>query len=371
MSNNSSRRQWLRNTTAALAGVSLAPAIFATEKERYRAEGIILLNGNENPYGPSTAARKAMTESLGNSNRYPDDAVNTLRQQLAEFNGVEKENILMGAGSSEIIGLVLLAAGGGGYRRGYIMTAEPSYKIWHTQAEAIGYDFIQIPLNKERKYDMDKFSSYQSKFNAQLFYICNPNNPTGTFVEPKELEDFINRSRSGHVLVDEAYTEYPDIPSLAQYAIKVPKVIVAKTFSKIYGLAGARIGYAIAHSETIKRLASIQAWPNANVSMATAAAASAALKDQGFVKDCREKAGLARQMCYDCFKQLSLEYIPSHTNFILFNIDKITGDFTKRMEAKNIFVQFRNHFGGKWCRVTMGTIDEMKIFCSVLKSIAG
>jgi len=369
MSNNSSRREWLRNTTAALAGISLAPTIFATEKERYRAEGIILLNGNENPYGPSDAARKAMTEAVGNSNRYPDDAVHALRQQLAEFNGVEKENILMGAGSSEIIGLVLLAVGGGN-RRGYIMTAEPSYKIWHTQAEVIGYDFIQIPLNKERKYDLDKFSSYQSKFNAQLFYICNPNNPTGTFVEPKKLEDFINNSRSGHVLVDEAYTEYPDIPSLAQYAIKVPKVIVAKTFSKIYGLAGARIGYAIAHPETIKKLASLQAWPNANVSMVTATAASAALKDQEFVKDCREKAALARQMCYDCFKELSLEYIPSHANFILFNIDKVTGDFTKRMEEKKIFVQFRNHFGGKWCRVSMGTIDEMKAFCTAIKEIA-
>jgi histidinol-phosphate aminotransferase len=89
-----------------------------------------------------------------------------------------------------------------------------------------------------------------------------------------------------------------------------------------------------------------------------------------FVKQCREKAKQAREMCYDCFKKLSLEYIPSSTNFILFNIDKIKGDFTNSMRAKNIYVQFREHFGGKWCRVTMGTVEEMQQFCTALKEIA-
>ena len=100
MPNNSSRRQWLRNTTAVLAGVSLAPAIFGTEKERYRAAGIILLNGNENAYGPSASARKAMAEVTGNSNRYPDDQVSALKKQIAEFWNIGTENILFGAGSS-------------------------------------------------------------------------------------------------------------------------------------------------------------------------------------------------------------------------------------------------------------------------------
>ena len=131
MSNNSSRRQWLRNTTAALAGVSLAPAIFATEKERYRAAGIILLNGNENAYGPSAAARKAMTEAAGSSNRYPDDQVAALKKQVAEFWGVGMENILFGAGSSEFLGLVPLLVSS---NKGTIITAEPSYRVWNGQA---------------------------------------------------------------------------------------------------------------------------------------------------------------------------------------------------------------------------------------------
>ena len=153
-------------------------------------------------------------------------------------------------------------------------------------------------------------------------------------------------------------------------AIKNQNVVVAKTFSKIYGLAGARIGYVIAHSATIKKLSAFQPWPDANISAVTVAAASAALKDQAFVKDCKEKIAQARELCYKTFKGLSLEYISSHTNFILFNIGKIGADFSQKMQAKNIFVQYRDHFGGKWCRVSMGTIDEMQTFCAALKEIA-
>jgi histidinol-phosphate aminotransferase len=185
------------------------------------------------------------------------------------------------------------------------------------------------------------------------------------------LRNFVTEcSKKCMVLVDEAYTEFADLPSLKDLAVKNPNIVVAKTFSKIYGLAGARIGYIIAHPDTIKKVSALQPWPDANVSAVTIAAASAALKDQAFVKDCKEKIAQARELCYKTFKELSLEYIPSHTNFILFDIGKIGSDFSKKMQAKNIFVQYRDHFGGKWCRVSMGTIDEMKTFCAVLKEIA-
>jgi len=367
MSNNSSRRQWLRNTTTALAGVSLAPAIFATEKERYRAAGIILLNGNENAYGPSAAARKAMTEVTGNSNRYPDDQVSALKKQIAEFWNVGMENILFGAGSSEFLGLVSLLVSS---NKGTIITAEPSYRVWNGQAGSFGLGFKRIPVATDKTLDLAGMTSAIDD-HTRMIYVCNPNNPIGTYVEDQLLRNFVNEcSKKCMVLVDEAYTEFADLPSLKDLAVKNPNIVVAKTFSKIYGLAGARIGYVIAHPATIKKISAFQPWPDANISAVTIAAASAALKDQGFVKDCKEKIVQARELCYKTFKELSLEYIPSHTNFILFNIDKITGDFTKRMEEKNIFVQFRNHFGGKWCRVSMGTIDEMKTFCTALKEIA-
>ena len=370
MSNHSSRRQWLKTTTTVLTGISLTPSLFATEKERYRAAGIILLNSNENAYGPSVSARKAMTEALVATNRYPDEQIPVLKQKLAAFWGVGKENILLGAGSSEIIGLTISLGGIG--RKSHVVTSEPSYKVWHTQANAFNYDFSLIPLNNEKKIDLEKIQSYSTKAYPTLVYLCNPNNPTGTYINPTEIENFVKtRQHIDFILIDEAYTEYAEIPSLAQFAIKQPGVIVAKTFSKVYGLAGARVGYAIAHPDTIKQLAAFQPWPDANVSMTSAAAAIAALNDQAFVKDCKEKNMQAKEMCYKTFKELSLEYIPSSTNFILFNIDKIGAAFTQKMQAQDIFVQYRQHFGGNWCRVSMGTIEEMQAFCYTLKSIFG
>ncbi|HKC34907.1 MAG TPA: histidinol-phosphate transaminase [Chitinophagaceae bacterium] len=367
MSDNSSRRQWLRNTATVLAGVSLAPSVFATEKERYRAAGIILLNGNENAYGPSAAARKAMIEATGSSNRYPDDQVSALKKQVAAFWQVGSENILFGAGSSEFLGLASLLVSS---NKGTIITGEPSYKVWNGQAESFGLSFKRIPVANDKTLSLGEMMSAMDG-NTRMMYVCNPNNPIGTYVEDQLLRNFVMEcSKKCMVLVDEAYTEFAGLPSLKDLAVKNPNIVVAKTFSKIYGLAGARIGYVIAHPDTIKKLGTFQPWPDANISAVTVAAASAALKDQAFVKDCKEKIAQARQLCYDCFKQLSLAYIPSHTNFILFNIGKIGADFSKKMEAKNIFVQYRDHFGGKWCRVSMGTIEEMKSFCAALKEIA-
>jgi len=369
MPDNSSRRQWLKNSAAVLAGMSLTPALFSTEKERYRSAGIILLNGNENAYGPSEAARKAMSGALGNSNRYPDDQVSALKQQIAEFWKIGKENILLGAGSSEFLGLVPLLVSSA---KGNIVTAEPSYRIWNNQAESFGLSIKRVPLSAgDKTLSLGEMWSAMDS-NTRMMYVCNPNNPVGTYVEDHLLRNFVTEcSKKCMVLVDEAYTEFPEIPSLKDLAVNNPNIIVAKTFSKIYGLAGARIGYIIAHPDTIKKIGILQPWPDANVSMGSVAAASAALKDEDFVKDCRNKVKQTREMCYRTFKDLSLEYIPSHTNFILFNIGKIGSDFSEKMRAKNIYVQYRDHFGGKWCRVSMGTIEEMQTFCSALKSIAG
>jgi len=361
------RRKWIKKAAAAVAAVSITPSLFATERERYRAAGIILLNSNENAYGPSAAAQKAMAEALSGSNRYPDEQIPALKQQIAEFWGVGKENILMGAGSSEILGLTSLLVSS---VKGHVITAEPSYRVWNSQAEAFGLSFKRIPLAADKTHDLSGMMSAMDA-GTRMMYVCNPNNPVGIYVENHLLRTFAEEcSKKCMVLVDEAYTEFAGLPSLQDIAVGNPNVMIAKTFSKIYGLAGARVGYAIAHPDTIKKLGNLQPWNDVSVSMVTAAAASAALKDQAFVKDCREKTRQAREMCYDCFKQLSLDYIPSYTSFILFNIDKIGSDFSKKMQAKNIFVQYREHFGGKWCRVSMGTLEEMQQFCSALKEIA-
>ncbi len=362
------RRSWLKQSTLALAGLGLTPNLFAAGKNSFFVPGnAILLNSNENAYGPSPLARKAMMEAYLNSNRYPDDYIPLLKKKIAQHWNVSDENILLGAGSSDIIGLACQHVS---KIKGNIITAEPSYRVWNNQATTFGLTFKRSPLNEERKLDLPKMISNVDG-DTRMIYICNPNNPTGTFCDLKQVSDYaIEAAKKTFVFVDEAYTEFAELDSLATLAVKNKNIVVAKTFSKIYGLAGARVGYAIGHAETIKAFSSFQPWPDAGVSVVSASAAMAALDDHAFVKDCRGKIKTAREMCYATFKQLSLNYIPSYTNFILFNIDKLKGDFIQQMQTKNIYVQFREHFGGKWCRVSIGTIEEMQEFIKTLKEIA-
>jgi histidinol-phosphate aminotransferase len=369
------RRSWLQQSLVALAGLSVPAEVFGAPVKRiipvpgmrFPTGNAILLNSNENAYGPSPMARKAILDSYQESNRYPDEYIPLLKKKIADTWGVAPQNILIGAGSSEIIGLSTLMAS---TKNKKIVTAEPGYKSWNGQAAAFGLGFTRVALTPERKTDLPAMAAAIDHETAMV-YICNPNNPTGTFVPVDPLRNFtMEAAKKNLVFVDEAYTEYAEIPSLADLASTNPNVIVAKTFSKIYGLAGARIGYAIAHPDTIKKLATYQAWANASVSVASCAAAMASLDDHNFVRDTRVNTEKTRALCNETFKKLSFDYIPSHTNFIMFNITSLKKDLGKEMEAKNIFVQSRQHFGGEWCRVSMGTLPEMQTFCKALESIA-
>jgi len=364
------RRRWLKQSALALAGLGLSPTLFAKSVDHsvlYNQEDAILLGSNENPYGPSPAARKAMLENYLSSNRYPDDIVVDLKKAIAAHWGVGAEHILLGAGSSEIIGLACLHAS---KRKGHVITTHPSYQEWNTQASAFGLSFKRNQLPKNATTDIEKLYGPVTS-ETSMVYICNPNNPTGSVIETKLIEQFaVKASKQTLVFIDEAYTEYAGMDSLARLAINDPAIIVAKTFSKIYGLAGARIGYAIAHPETIQALSNYQPWPDANVSTVSAAAAIASLTDRGFLLDCREKNNKVKELCYSTFQQLNLEYIPSSTNFILFNIDTLKEKFNSGMKNKNIHLRIRDAYGGKWCRVTMGTLEEIQTFTNTLKEIA-
>ena len=373
----SSRRTWIKQTSWSLAALGIAPSLIGAPLKKVGVGlpadpspvgNIILLNSNENAYGPSQLTQKAMAQALSSSNRYPDEEVPVFKKKLAGFWGTKSENMIMGAGSSEILGLVSrwLAQ-----QKGNVIIGEPSYRVWNGQAEQYGLSFIRVPLDEEKKLDLDKMLSAVNA-ETRMVYICNPNNPTGTYSDHAKLQAFVAEcSKKCFVLVDEAYTEFADLKSLAPEASNNPNLLVAKTFSKIYGLAGARAGFGISHPDTINKLAALQPWPDVAVSQVTAAAASAALDDQEFVKFCRQKTAEARQMVFDCCKELKLDYIPSSTNFVLFNIDSLKCDLSQAMEKKNIMVQYRQHFGGKWCRVSMGTVEEMKVFCNSLKQICG
>jgi histidinol-phosphate aminotransferase len=369
------RREWLKQSTLALAGLGLIPPAIAKQikspgltTDHYPPAGKpILLNSNENPYGPSPLAKKSILENYGSSNRYPDDLIPPLKKILAAHWNVAPENILLGAGSSEIIGLACLHVS---KTKKEIITTEPSYRVWNNQATAFGLSFKRNPLPKNEVPPLEKLYGPVNG-DTGMIYICNPNNPTGTILNVNEVKDFATTaSQQTLVFIDEAYSEYAGLNSLASLAVSNTNVIVAKTFSKVYGLAGARIGYAIAHPQTIRNLSSYQSWPDSSASAVSISAAIASINDQTFVQECISKTNDTKQFCYSAFKQLGLDFIPSSTNFILFNIDSIVQKFSLEMEKKNIQVQYREHYNGKWCRVTMGTMNEMKEFVSALKTAA-
>jgi len=370
MSNSINRRSWLRQSALAFVGMHIAPAILSRDLHNSKSDStdnIILLNSNENAYGPSPLARKAILESYLNSNRYPDDYVPLLKKKLAAHWNVSVENILLGAGASEIIGLICQLAA---KEKGHIITTEPSYKVWNAQASSFGLSFKRSAFPKKNDASVASLFGPVSS-DTRMIYICNPNNPTGTVLDTKEVQAYaLQVPKQTLVVIDEAYAEYAQLETLAPIAVTSPNVIVTKTFSKIYGLAGARVGYAIANPALIKALSAFQPWPDSNVSMVSVNAAMASLDDNAFVNDCREKVNKGKQICYSTFDTLGSEYIPSSTNFILFNIDKIKKNLTYEMSLRNIEVQFREHFGGKWCRVSIGTIEEMQTFTGALKEIA-
>jgi histidinol-phosphate aminotransferase len=365
---STSRRSWIRQTSLTIAALGIGKALTAAPSlcEENPTGRVILLNSNENPFGPAPSVVKVMSSTAVKSNRYSDDEVKDLIKKLATFQGVAPENLIMSAGSSEILGQSTLMAAQKG---GNVITAEPSFNPWTRLAKEFGLKVISVPVDKDYKLDLDKMRAAIDA-ETRLIYVCNPNNPVGNYIEFEKLKAFVEEcSTKCMVLVDEAYTEFAELPSMASIAIKNKNIIVAKTFSKIYGLAGARIGYAIAHPETIKRFESLQSWANGQVGQVNVAAASAALDDQAFVVACRDKTKECRQFCYDTFKKLNLKYIPSVTSFMMFNIDTIKCDYQATMEKENIMVQYRNHFGGKWCRVSMGTMEEMKAFGKVLETM--
>jgi histidinol-phosphate aminotransferase len=367
MAHPTSRRDWLRITAALAAGMSISNNMYAESREQLPA-GMILLNSNENAYGPSANTINAMANVLKLSNRYPDDIHPLLKQQLGKHWNVEAANILMGAGSSELLGLTAILAS---MKSKNMISPFPTFGSWYKVAELMGATIKKIPLaTGDKTMDLAAMLSAIDK-ETSLVYVCNPNNPTGTVVEQHLLRNFVEEcSKKAYVLVDEAYTEFDNIPSLSDMALKNPNIIIAKTFSKIYGLAGARIGYAIAHADTIKQLSSIQPWPDVSVSAVTATAAMVALNDVAFVTDSRAKNKAAREMCYNTFKQMKLDYIPSAASFVMVNISSIGERYTQQMQSKNIFVQYRDFWNGKWSRVSMGTLEEMKMYCDALKSIA-
>jgi len=364
------RRTWLKQGSLLIAGFGLTGNIFGREKGEYRfdeklpASNFVKLSSNENPYGPSPMARKAMAAAIATSNRYPWQITDALRKKIGSMFGLDENHVLMGAGSSEILGNVAAFTG---REKGNAVSPHPTFRLWWQAAESFGLSIKKVPLTNDKKINTATLLAAMDG-ETRLLYICNPNNPTGTVIPAEELKRCIETvSAQAMVLLDEAYTEYSDEPSMAALVATNKNLVVAKTFSKIYGMAGARAGYALAHPDTIKKLAAYQPWANAGVSAVSLAGAMASLDDADFVKLARANNDSVKKYTVPIMEAMHINVIPSHTNFLYYQINGFNGDFPKTINSETMNAVRVFEDNGNWFRTSIGTQDEMKAFIGTVK----
>ena len=330
------------------------------------ATSVVRLSANENPYGPSPRALKAMTDSFGLSCRYPDEHNDVVIEKLAKLNGVSHDQILLGDGSSEI--LKLCAETFTGNDRGTLVAADPTFEpIWQ-QAQINGAEVVKVPLTGSFAHDLPKMLAAARR---GLIYVCNPNNPTASITPRNDLSAFIGKaSRDTMILVDEAYFHFadsPDYESVIPLVKEYPNLIVARTFSKIYGMAGLRCGYCVGQKETLQQMRAHQMWDSVNI-MALAAA-SASLDDPDQVPNGQRSNNEARGFTITELDKMGYKTIPSQANFIMFDCKRPVVPLIKSMKERNVQVGRLFPTLPNYMRVTIGTKSEMETFLGAFKQV--
>jgi histidinol-phosphate aminotransferase len=327
---------------------------------------IVRLSANENPYGPSPKALEAITNSFGLACRYPDEHNNVLIDRLATLNGVNHDQILLGDGSSEI--LKLCAETFTGKEQGNLVAGDPTFEAILEQAKANGSEVVKVPLTATFAHDLPKMLSAAKQ---GLIYVCNPNNPTASITPKEELREFITKTPGETtILVDEAYFHYadsPDYESVIPLVKDHPNLVVARTFSKVYGMAGLRCGYCVAQPDTIKQMRPHQMWDSVNC-MALAAA-TASLDDPDQVTNGQRLNSQAKQFTTSELDKMGYKTIPSQANFIMFDCKKPVVPLIKAMKERNVhvgrlFPALPNHM-----RLTIGKKSEMESFLAAFREV--
>ena len=337
---------------------------------RQTSRALIKLDGNENPYGPSPAARQAILASVGEAPRYADATIATLTNQLAAHEGVAASQIVIGTGSGELLkmaGLLGMTTASGGE----VVASRPTYEELPVFAEKLGLKVHWVAPDADHRHDLPAMRGAITEL-TRLVYVCNPNNPTGTAVTRDALETFIRSVPAGcTVIVDEAYMDFVDQPGVATVAglVKdVPNVIVLRTFSKIHGLAGLRIGYAITPAALAPRFAALSlTWPNTT----GLSAAIASFNDHAFLKTTRAALVGDRARVHATLDRMGLQRTNAQGNFVFFDTGGPLKRFQDRMLAEGIKVG--RHFDGydTWARVTIGVHREVDRFLAALPRAVG
>ena len=365
-----SRRDWFKSSIG-IGGLMLTPSILTAEEiKKYNPRSkssIVKLSSNENPYGPSERVLNAIKNSFNDACRYPYEFIQELQKTLAKKHDVPIESIVITGGSNEALRITGLAISNKG---GNIVAGQPTYLALMNYAEAWGAEIKWVPVDSDKGYDLKKIRGSIDK-ETNMVFIANPNNPTGTLLNANSLADFCEDiSKQTLVFCDEAYYDYvneKDYPSMDYLVRKGENVIISRTFSKVYGMAGLRIGYLVLKPKLADDLFgkySPYGRPNimAQTNVLAVAAASEALKDTDFYKFSLKKANEEKDKIYKLLDYLDLKYVKSSTNFVFFeskkHIDKLTAEMLEKgVRIGRPFPPFYD-----WCRISTGTSQEVDIF---------
>lgn len=364
------RRSFLR--TGAVLGVGSVGALpglaAAVRTERKRQSEVLRLSSNENPLGLAPSAREAVIEGIEAANRYPGEARRRMVEALARRHDVPEECVVLGNGSTEVLQMSVQALGEAG---GRLILAEPTYEDVPWYARPIDYHLVRVPLRADASHDLARMREAADDAAARvLVYVCNPNNPTGTLTSSAALDRWIEAAPPERVcfLVDEAYFDYvreASYWSCVPWVVRRPNVIVVRTFSKIFGMAGLRLGYGIAHPETAELLKRYIGRNNANQLALVAGLAS--LRDEGMVERSLSANQRAREILVACLDELGLEHLPSHTNFVMHRIAGDLDTYRRRMRERGVWVGRPFPPMLSHNRLSLGTPEEMERFADTLR----
>jgi histidinol-phosphate aminotransferase len=365
------RRQWLKNAglTGSLALLGGYPGIKAEPKgisAGKKTGEMIRLSSNENPFGPSPAVREVILQALDDACRYPWTFADELVDAIARKEGVSRDSIVLTGGSTEGLKIVGLTYGMNG---GEIIAADPTFQALLTYAEEFGAYVHRVPLDGNKQHDLPEMEKKVTG-NTRLIFICNPNNPTGTLLPGEAVRSFCKRLSAGTmVFSDEAYYDYittSGYPSMVSLVKEGLNVIVSRTFSKVYGLAGLRIGYLLARPDIAQRLRQrVVAFTN----VLAIRAARAALDDQEFYQFSLQKNEEAKNYLYQQFDRMGLPFIPSHANFVFFRTGRNISDLIPEMREQGILIGRPFPPEYNWCRISTGRMEDMEQFMAGLKKV--
>ncbi|MDP6992819.1 MAG: histidinol-phosphate transaminase [Woeseiaceae bacterium] len=335
-----------------------------------RPDYMVRLSSNENPYGPSRVALKAVHENMHLTNRYEFRDHGPLMQTVAEMNGVTPDHVVVGTGSGEILSTVGMLTG---MRGGSVVCADPTFQSLLSYAEMAGVEIIRVPVNEGLNADLDGMRA-ALRDDTSLVYLVNPNNPIPNVIEGRSMREFVLEMAEDHIVfVDEAYHEYVEDPTYESMIGLIAEghnnIIVSRTASKIYGLAGLRVGFGYAHPDIIREMRWRKTGQNTILGIV---AAHASYQDDEFpkfsIRKNQESKAIVAKMC----DELGLRYVKSNTNFTFIHTGMDNQTFQSQMSEYGILTgRDFPPFNNEWSRVSMSKPEEMEYFVQVFKQLYG